>query len=86
MEFEILPDKNDAQNLDREIKWLDGQKKVLFETLERMESLRASTEGLTSMMSTKMIGFAIIGLLSIIVVNFIFYKELKKAFKDRKLI
>lgn len=47
MEFEILPDKNDAENLDREIKWLDGQKKVLFETLERMESLRASTEGLT---------------------------------------
>jgi hypothetical protein len=51
-----------------------------------MESLRASTEGLTEMMSTKMIGFAIIGLLSILVVNFIFYKELKKAFKDRKLI
>ena len=43
MEFEILPDKNDAENLDREIKWLDGQKKILFETLERMESLRAST-------------------------------------------
>jgi len=86
MEFEILPDKNDAENLDRELNWLDNQKRILFETLERMESLRASTEGLTSMMSTKMIGFAIIGLLSIVIVNFIFYRELKKTFKERKLI
>jgi len=58
----------------------------MFEILERMESLRASTEGLTSLMSVKMIGFAIIGLLSIIIVNFMFYKELKKTFKERKLI
>ena len=46
-----------------------------------MESLRASTEGLTELMSVKMIGFAIIGLVAIIVVNFMFYKELKKTFK-----
>lgn len=37
-------------------------------------------------MSVKMIGFAIVGLISIIVVNFLFYKELKKTFKERKLI
>ena len=37
-------------------------------------------------MSVKMIGFAIVGLMSIIVVNFTFYKELKKTFKERKLI
>jgi hypothetical protein len=37
-------------------------------------------------MSTKMIGFAIVGLLSIIVVNVLFYRELKKTFKDRKMI
>ena len=37
-------------------------------------------------MSTKMIGFAIVGLLSIVVVNVLFYRELKKTFKDRKMI
>jgi len=37
-------------------------------------------------MSVKMIGFAIIGLVSIILVNFMFYRELKKTFKERKLI
>ncbi len=37
-------------------------------------------------MSVKMIGFAMIGLLSIIIVNYMFYKELKKTFKERKLI
>ncbi len=58
----------------------------MFNILERMESLRASTEGLTELMSVKMIGFAIIGLVAIIVVNFMFYRELKKTFKERKLI
>ena len=77
----MLPDKTDSENLDREINWLEGQKKSMFEILERMEGLRASTEGLTSLMSIKMIGFAIVGLLSIILVNFLFYKELKKTFK-----
>lgn len=51
-----------------------------------MEGLRASSEGLTNMISTKMIGFAIVGLLSIVVVNVVFYQQLKKTFKDRKLI
>ncbi len=51
-----------------------------------MEGLRATSEGLSNLMSTKMIGFAIVGLLSIIVVNVLFYRELKKTFKDRKMI
>jgi hypothetical protein len=51
-----------------------------------MESLRSTTEGLSNLMSTKMVGFAIVGLLAIVVVNVYFYRELKKTFKDRKLI
>ena len=86
MEFELLPDKNDSENLDRELNWLEGQKRNMFEILERMEGLRASTEGLTELMSVKMIGFAVIGLLSIVVVNFLFYREIRKEFKVRKII
>ena len=86
MEFDVLPDKNDSENMERELSWLENQKQKLFESLDRMEGLRATAEGLTNMMSTKMIGFAIVGLLSIIVVNVVFYRELKKTFKDRKLI
>lgn len=86
MEFEMLPDKSDSENLERELSWLQNQKAKLFESLERMEGLRATSEGLSNLMSTKMIGFAIVGLLSIVVVNVIFYRELKKTFKDRKLI
>jgi hypothetical protein len=51
-----------------------------------MEGLRASSEGLSQLMSTKMIGFSVLGLLSIVVVNLLFYRELRKTFKDRKLI
>lgn len=38
------------------------------------------------MVGTKMIFFAIIGLVVIGAVNFVFFKTLKKTFKDRKLI
>lgn len=86
MEFHMLPDKSDSENLERELGWLENQKEKLFESLDRMEGLRATSEGLTNLMSTKMIGFAIVGLLSIIVVNVLFYRELKKTFKDRKMI
>ena len=80
------PRQIDSENLNRELNCLQNQKRNMFSILERMESLRASTEGLTELMSVKMIGFAIIGLLSIIMVNFMFYRELKKTFKERKLI
>lgn len=86
MEFELLPDKSDAENLERELSWLQNQKSKLFESLDRTEGLRATSENLTNLMSTKMIGFAIVGLVSIIVVNVLFYRELKKTFKERKLI
>jgi hypothetical protein len=86
MEFEMLPDKSDSENLERELGWLENQKAKLFESLDRMEGLRATSEGLSNLMSTKMIGFAVVGLLSIVVVNLLFYRELKKTFKDRKLI
>ncbi len=81
-----MPDKSDSENLERELAWLENQKKNLFESLSRMEGLRASTEGLAGMMSTKMIGFAVLGLVAILGVNFLFFRELKKTFKERKII
>lgn len=34
--LEYLPSNNDQENLHREIDWLDGQKKKLFEVLNRI--------------------------------------------------
>jgi hypothetical protein len=86
MEFELLPDETDSENLERELGWLENQKSKLVESLGRMEGLRATSEGLTNLMGTKMIGFAVVGLLGIAIVNLLFYRELKKTFRDRKLI
>lgn len=38
------------------------------------------------LLSTKMIIFAILGLVSVVGVNYLFYTEVKKTFRDRKLI
>jgi hypothetical protein len=43
MEFHMLPDKSDSENLERELGWLDNQKEKLFESLDRMEGLRATS-------------------------------------------
>lgn len=36
MEFDILPDKSDSENLERELGFLENQKEKLFEGLDRM--------------------------------------------------
>lgn len=36
MEFQMLPDKSDSDNLERELEWLENQKAKLFESLDRM--------------------------------------------------
>jgi hypothetical protein len=43
MEFELLPDKSDSENLERELGWLESQKTKIFDVLDRMESLRATS-------------------------------------------
>jgi hypothetical protein len=43
MEFHMLPDKSDSENLERELGWLENQKEKLFESLDRMEGLRATS-------------------------------------------
>ena len=40
----------------------------------------------SQLLSTKMILFAVLGLISVVVVNYLFFAEVKKTFKERKLI
>lgn len=85
-DFEMLPDSTDSENLQRELGWLQNQKAKLFESLERMDGLRASSYDLSKLMSTKMMGLAVFGLLSMVAINLLFYRQLCKTFKERKLI
>jgi hypothetical protein len=39
-----------------------------------------------NLMSNKIIGFGIVGFLVIIVVNYCFYREVKRTLKERKMI
>lgn len=51
-----------------------------------MEQRKSANIDSSSLLSTKMIVFAVIGLVSIAVVNYLFFKEVKKTFKERKLM
>ena len=51
-----------------------------------MEGLRSIAKEISNMMSLKMIIFAVLGLIVVVGVNILFYKEMKKTFKERKLI
>jgi hypothetical protein len=84
--LDYLPNSSDQQNLHREIDWLDGQKKTLFDALNRIENVRTTADSLNSKMNTSYIVLAVLGLLAVLAVNFLFYTQTRKTLKDRKLI
>lgn len=86
MELEILPDKTDNEYLDREVTFLEQQHNELFSSLEKIESAREATSTMLNLMSTKIIGFGVVGFLVIIAVNYLFYREVKKTLHERKMI
>ena len=62
------------------------QKEKMLEIINRMEGIRSSSEQVKSMMGVTMIVLAILGLVVVAAVNFMFYTLAKKTLKDRKLI
>lgn len=62
------------------------QKEKMFEIINRMEGIRSSSEQVKSMMGVTMIVLAILGLVVVAAVNFMFYTLAKKTLKERKLI
>ena len=55
-------------------------------SVSKMEGLRSIAKEISNMRSLKMIIFAVLGLFVVVGVNIMFYKEMKKTFKERKLI
>ena len=51
-----------------------------------MRDLSVSSKGVVNMMWTTMVWLAVIGLISIIAVNVVFYSSLRQTFKARKWI
>lgn len=86
MELELLPDKSDNEYLDKEVNFLESQHDELFKSLENIESSREITKTMLNLMSKKIIYFGIGGFIVIIVVNYLFYREVKETLKKRKLI
>lgn len=86
MELHELPNLDDAENLERELNWLSSQNDALKERADNLVGLRNTNEEIAMMVGTKMIIFAVIGMLVILGVNLVFYRSIKKTLKDRKLI
>ena len=59
---------------------------MLEEQAEKLEGMSQINMQLSKMMGNKLMIFALIGLLGIVGVNMVFFRQLKKTFKDRKLI
>ena len=86
MELHELPSANDAENLERELNWLEQQSQMLGERSSNIQGLRSINQEMANMVGTKLIVFGIVGLIGIAVVNLVFFRSLKKTFKERKLI
>lgn len=86
MNFQHLPSLNDQENLHREVDWLENQKNKLLESINRIDNGRVRSGDLADTMSTKLVIFAILGLIAIVGMNIVFYQQAKKTLKSRKLI
>jgi hypothetical protein len=86
MNFQHLPSLNDQENIHREVDWLENQKNKLLESINRIDTGRASSSDLADLMSTKLVVFAILGLVVIIGMNLVFYQQTKQTLRSRKLI
>jgi hypothetical protein len=82
----MLPDQSDFENLDRELDWLLTQTDALEEKAEQMTDLATVNRENVEVMGTKFIFFAVAGLMSLAALNWVFFTQVKKTFKDRKLI
>jgi hypothetical protein len=86
MEFQSLPDKSDSENLDRELSWLSQQSTQFEELSNKLSGSAALARELSQLMGMKLIYLAAAGMMGIVMINFIFYYQLKKTFKNRKII
>lgn len=86
MELDYLPGANDTELLDSELKLLEGEFKVVLDSLTSIEASKAVTQEVFEMMSGKTFGFGVIGLLVVIGINLVFYRMIKKILQERKRI
>jgi hypothetical protein len=81
MEFTALPDQDDKVHLDKEVEALEEQHSSLLASLKQVENAKSTTQEMLNLMSTKTIWFGILGLVTIIFVNFGFQREVRKTLK-----
>jgi hypothetical protein len=48
--------------------------------------MRSASEGMDEVLPARIMGVAALGLLVMLVVNLMFYRQIKQTFKERKLI
>lgn len=72
-----MPDKSDTENLEREITWLEGEKLTFLEIVQKVEEQKIQNVERSTLLSTKMVVFAVVGLLSVVIVNLLFFRNMK---------
>jgi hypothetical protein len=72
--------------LSRETYWIDKEADKIIEIITSSKKQMSNKEELQSLMSYKFIGFAIFGILTVVIINVYFYFSLRKTFKERKMI
>ena len=86
MDLHILPDSSDAENLNKELKWLEDNKEVLRTVVDKSHSAHTSIiENSTGLNSE--LGLITMILTGIVVgLNVLFYVKFKQTMRQRKLI
>ena len=86
LDLKVVVDESDQERIDKEAKWIDKQIDKINEVVESSFSKRVGRDEYANLMRKKLIGYAIIGLIVLSAISGCFFVQLRKTFKERKLI
>lgn len=86
LDMKVVVNESDQERISREAKWIDKQIDKINEVVGSSFSKRTWRNEYANLMRKKLIGYAIIGLIMLCLISGCFYIQLRKTFKDRKLI
>ena len=81
-----MAEDDDKQKVVKEAEWIKNQAESIEEVIKNSFEKRVVRDEYANLMRKKMIGYAIVGILVVIVISISFYVSLRKIFKDRKIM
>ena len=86
MDLKAVPDETDQERVEREAKYIEKQADKINEAIQGSAVTRRDRDEYANLMRKKLIGYGVLGIIVLLGVSLGFFANLRKIFKERKMI